>query len=409
LAAKVAFIDDNYLIWERIAREPWLDKQTFEYMKGHMLNEWYSYPDMYAGYLRRHGVQALKIVPSGRVKEVTWSTHRLGHQVVRVPVDPREGRLRSVSRFTLIALLLLKKNGVEIVHYNNYYSLYFIAARAFKLTSRLIAQYSGGEPPARPDIGWLMGPRLALRSTDGILIGHRSGEERRQRGILATYYGVKPRKLFDFPCLCVDGGLFFERRKEDAASVLGLDPDKINIMVISYIPKPNPPFLQKDPFLFLRLFANLEERIRKRCTVHLLGFGPGFDDLRNEARRAGLEKETVFYGLVDHEKLPLFYSASDVVVNPYRSFDLFVGTTTMEAFACVRPVMMFKRGPGSPDELPGGYLVDADKGDHVRLGRILVDAERLREKGRDGRSIAQTFMLEAVGSRLRQIYSSKLS
>jgi glycosyltransferase involved in cell wall biosynthesis len=409
----IAFIDDNYLIWERLSKAKWIDPKVAADIEEYMLNGWYSNSDMYASYLVKRGARATRYVPSRKVVEVTRSRHALGHEVVRLPIGRDGLSATSMASFARQFLREQSRNGIDIVHYGNYYSTFFVPAFLFRLKSRLVAQFSGGEPPSSGGLSglrWLIGPRFSLKSLDALLLGNTSAEDKRQAGILSDYYRIERGKVRLFPGLCVDEELFRERDREASIRSLGFEQELGHIVSVGYIPKEPVPFLGKNPYLILRLFASLDRTMVNTRKLHFLGFGPGVEDLKLEARRLGVADNTLFHGLVQHHLLPLYYSASELVVNPYPAAHLWTGTVTMEALACGRPVAMFKRAPWAPAELPGGYLLSLDpKGAKSQMESILKNPDAMREKGREAARLPEKFFLRNVGPRLSEIYSEVLA
>ena len=114
-------------------------------------------------------------------------------------------------------------------------------------------------------------------------------------------------------------------------------------------------------------------------------------------------------GMVEHSMLPLYYSASDLVFVPYRLEQLNEGSVTIEAFACARPVVAFKRGLTTQTEQRGGFLVEDDPrvGGETLL-RYLRRPAFLSEKGREAKALASEFSLETAGRTLENIYSRVL-
>ena len=79
--------------------------------------------------------------------------------------------------------------------------------------------------------------------------------------------------------------------------------------------------------------------------------------LRSLASQLGIAERVSFLGAVDHERLPLFYSAADVCVVPsyYESF----GLVALEAMACGTPVVASRVGglTGTVRDSETGYLI----------------------------------------------------
>jgi D-inositol-3-phosphate glycosyltransferase len=88
---------------------------------------------------------------------------------------------------------------------------------------------------------------------------------------------------------------------------------------------------------------------------------PATQRLRNQARDLGLQKIVTFAGRIDPDRLPLYYSAADVLVVPsyYESF----GLVGLEALACGTPVVATPVGAMASILQPG------------RTGRVVTGAD----------------------------------
>ena len=140
------------------------------------------------------------------------------------------------------------------------------------------------------------------------------------------------------PC-GVNLDLFRPIAKEDARRQLGLsDDDRILLFVGRIEPL-------KGVDILLGAAAQLEGD--SDCFVLVVG-GDSTDrqgevaHLRGLASELGIAERVNFMGAVDHERLPLFYSAADICVMPsfYESF----GLVALEAMACGTPVVASRVG-----------------------------------------------------------------
>ena len=404
----IALVEDNYVLWETFLRDSWLPQAEKARLEQHMLKEWYSYPDMYASYLSKKGWSVVRCVASNGVSEPTVSTHRLGHSVVQIPTRSHKSSGLQQARTFVNQMLRAFKEPPRLVHFNSYYSSYFALFGYRRRESVLTCQYSGGEPPRTGPLverlRWKLPIQRALGRAGGVLVGKFSEEERRQIGILKEYFGLPEDKIVDFPILAVDRTLFFERNKLESARRLGFDESKFNVLVVSSVPKrPKQGSLAKDPFAVLSIFSELRDT--KTWNLHFVGYGPGFRELEAYASQLGVAEMTKFHGIVDHRVLPEYDSASDIVINPYDSLDLKVGTATLEGFACNRPVIMFRRSPSISFEQPGGYLIDrAPKAGARQILSIMGQRDKLRDIARGGQEMVERYDLPRVGERLSEIF-----
>ncbi len=140
------------------------------------------------------------------------------------------------------------------------------------------------------------------------------------------------------PC-GVNLDLFHPIAKSEAREQLGLrDDDRILLFVGRIEPL-------KGVDILLGAAAQLEAE--SDCFVLVVGGDSAARDgevanLRSLASELGISERVSFLGAVDHERLPLFYSAADVCVVPscYESF----GLVALEARACGTPVVASRVG-----------------------------------------------------------------
>jgi glycosyltransferase involved in cell wall biosynthesis len=120
---------------------------------------------------------------------------------------------------------------------------------------------------------------------------------------------------------------------------------------------------RKNLVTLLRAFALLK-RIRRFAGLKLVKVGTagsnGGDLWRRQTLRAvrelGLDREVIFVGRCEEEKLPAYYSAAELFVLPslYEGF----GLPPLEAMACGCPVVVSNRGALPETAGPGAIIVD---------------------------------------------------
>src|SRR5438105_13915338 len=196
LSSEIALVEDNFVLWERIARQSRQTALGAQKVVSEMLSNWYSNPDMYASYLNSRGWDCARYVPSILVGEPTVIRHRLGHRVVRVPVSgTTSSSFPQAMLFNINLLNIFRKRSPRLIHFNTYYSSYFSLSSINRIGSKITSQYSGGEPPSGGPVAerlrWLLPVRLGLSLSNGVLISKFSAEEIRQREILCRLYGVE--------------------------------------------------------------------------------------------------------------------------------------------------------------------------------------------------------------------------
>ena len=388
--------------------------------------EWESYLDLYCLALRERGHTCVKYVPSIGVSRTESYMHKFGHEVKRVPahnalIAPRgllrsrsyEGGLTTIFRqmlgpaFTLNLQREARRDGVAILHYSSYYSLFFTPAFLISEMIPFVTQYTGGAlPQTEPSrLIWQLSVLPSLKSSNAVLLGDYRSEKRS----LVHGLCVPLRKLEFFNAPIVDSRVFHEHDKAEAQSSLGFDQSVRNVLCVSYIPPRHTLELAKDPYLMLDIMKQVCGQRGEEVVLYVAGWGVGFDEFREYIKERGMEEHVHLLGMVDHQKLPVYYSACDLVFLPIRLEKLNEGSVTIEAFACRRPVVAFKRHTTDDEEQQGGFLVE----DNVSRGSQgfgvrVRDKGYLEEKGREGILMAQQFTLQTAGKRLEEVYTKVL-
>jgi D-inositol-3-phosphate glycosyltransferase len=199
------------------------------------------------------------------------------------------------------------------------------------------------EPAARIDA-----ERTIAHEADRIVVASRDEQE-----LLVRHYGASVDRIAVVPC-GVNLDLFQPVEKEDARRELGLhDDDRILLFVGRIEPLKGVDIL---------LGAAAQVAAEPDCFVLIIG-GDSAEQhgemahLRLLASELGISERVSFLGAVDHEKLPLFYSAADVCVMPsfYESF----GLVALESMACGTPVVASRVGGLTATVRDGetGYLI----------------------------------------------------
>jgi glycosyltransferase involved in cell wall biosynthesis len=388
--------------------------------------QWESYVDLYCLALTRRGHRAVKYIPSIGVTKPTRYLHRFGHEVQRIPVYNRilapkfflrpkryEAGLTTTLRqlqgpaFTLNMIKQASIDGIDVLHYASYYSLFFVPSFVASFRFAIVAQYTGGSLPSTSLARSLWKAMLApgLSAARAILLGDYASERR----ALTEYLGVNQSKLKNFDAPIFDKEVFHELDKPRSQRALGMDPSKKHILAVTFIPSQNAIDLAKNPFLLVDIFAEAVHLGLADSVLHIVGWGPGEKELRQYIKDRNLVDSVKLYGLVGHQSLPSYYSAVDLVFLPYPLERLNEGSVTIEAFACGRPVAAFKRHPGDETEQRGGFLVETDpKAGGRTLLKYVLSTESLGTKGMEGKEFSARFTLERAGQRLEEIYREVL-
>jgi len=182
-----------------------------------------------------------------------------------------------------------------------------------------------------PTLRLMAEKRLACKS-DRILAATEN-----EKNLLVKYYNVPVEKIGTVPC-GVNLERFYPVAKDLARKELGLqDAGFLVLYVGRFAPVKG----------ISRLVAAAAHLRSRRGLMFMIVGGydrrtQAFAELGRLARRASVEDIVKFQGRVDHDLLPLYYSAADVLVVPsyYESF----GLVALEALACGTPVIAAKVG-----------------------------------------------------------------
>lgn len=215
--------------------------------------------------------------------------------------------------------------------------------------------------------------------------------------------GIKPEKVLVVPN-GVDIEKFRPAKKENARNLLNLPQDKKIVLFVGalrkikgvdYLIEAAKSFVDKDTELFM---VGRDDGLKK--------------SLEKRAQELKIANFIKFTGPVNHEDIPLWISAADILVLPSLSEGR--PNVILEALACEIPVVATDVG-GIPELLiegETGYLVPAKNPVELskRISRLLSD-ESLREKmGKLGRKsvIQRGLTWEAHGKKTVDIYTELL-
>ncbi len=176
----------------------------------------------------------------------------------------------------------------------------------------------------------------------------------RERDNLIRLYRAREPKILIIPC-GVNLKLFQPRDRSDSRRRLNIPPNRRVVLFVGRFAA------LKGLDALLGAVADLEPRLSDLLLVLVGGDGPesaGFRSLSGLAQELGLQDRVWFAGRVDQDRLPIYYSASDLLVLPshYESFGLVV----LEALACGTPVAATRIGAVETIIRPGinGTIID---------------------------------------------------
>jgi glycosyltransferase involved in cell wall biosynthesis len=414
---KIAFVEDNFLLWQRGG-----SFKASGVSPMFMLTEWESTMDLYAAELQKLGHECVKYVPSLESGPVEEFRHALGHTVAKVPCSVGAYPLLARADWRVVAIPFTRRigresflKGADLVHYQSYYSSFFLASTLLGRGIRRTAQYTGGSMPEsysflRRRVGSYLLAR-ALHGVRAVILDDADPESRGQSRFLTEVVKIPSDKVIFLPTLMVDPEVFRRREKSESRLGLGVDAQATAIMVVSAVMNEPPPGdeLTKDPFRVVRLFSKIVQGSGPGIQLHVVGGGSGIPALKDLVGRLGLDKSVSFHGVVPHDQVALYMAAADLVCVPYRFLELNYGTSVLEAFACGRAVCGFRRDRSAPVDRVGGFLLDSDEESGAKeLAARVRDASYLERKGAEGFEVAQSHLAGNVAKRLESAFESVL-
>jgi D-inositol-3-phosphate glycosyltransferase len=254
------------------------------------------------------------------------------------------------------------------------------------------ARVSEQEPEPR-----LRGERAIAQGAEMLVV---ASDDERDR--LIRLYGANASRISVVPC-GVNLDVFRPIDKKQARGQLGLrDDDHILLFVGRIEPL-------KGVDILLGAAAQLTDDAD--CFVLVVGgdgaSGEGeMGHLRSLASQLGIAERVSFLGAVDHERLPLFYSAADVCVVPsfYESF----GLVALEAMACGTPVVASRVGglTGTVRDSETGYLIPwrCPEPFAERLELLLGNEGLRRAFGESGKEAVERFRWSNVAEAVLGVY-----
>jgi glycosyltransferase involved in cell wall biosynthesis len=146
--------------------------------------------------------------------------------------------------------------------------------------------------------------------------------------------------------------------------------------------------IAKNLFYLLDHVASLRRSGAGPFTLILVGDGPQHDELRNHAKKIGIEDSLVWHGWVDKDRLREIYRSADCLVNPSLSEGM--PNVVLEAMACGLPVIA-SRVPGNDTVVyhgETGWLFNLGDADSflTALRQMMENPGQARQMGLKGRS-----------------------
>ena len=221
-----------------------------------------------------------------------------------------------------------------------------------------------------------------------------------ERALICQLYDAAVGNIRVVP-LGVDLERFQPGDKDKARTALGLADERVILFVGRIEPL-------KGVDILINAAAMIESDVD--CTVLIVGGDASskaqVEKLRSLAREKGIEHRVAFVGAVDHEKLPLYYSAADVCVIPshYESF----GLVAIEAMASGVPVVASRVG-GLTDTVKHGetgYLIPwlCPEPFAERIELLLENEPLRRGLGLTAREAVGRYRWESVTAAVLDVY-----
>jgi D-inositol-3-phosphate glycosyltransferase len=358
-------------------------------------------------FTRRTDPDALEVVPVATQVESGGATARLVHiDAGPARYEPKDALPSYIDAFETGVAAFAER---EEAGYDGLYSHYWMSGVAGeRLKARwgvphVAMFHTLGEVKARSRISKhepeprIAAERAIARAADRIIVASRD-----ERELLVRHYGADADRIAVVPC-GVNLGMFQPVDKEQARAELGLrDDDRILLFVGRIEPL-------KGVDILLGAAAQLESE--SDCFVLVIGGDSAAMDgemahLRDLASQLGIAERVNFMGAVDHERLPLFYSAADVCVVPsfYESF----GLVALEAMACGTPVVASRVGGLTATVRDGetGYLIPwrCPEPFAERLELLLGNEQLRRAFGQSARREVERFRWANVADAVLALY-----
>lgn len=200
----------------------------------------------------------------------------------------------------------------------------------------------------------------------------------------------------------IDTAIFHPQHRANSRKELGLDAAE---RMVLYVGRMEP---LKGVDILVNALAQMAGVDRLRCIA--VG-GNANDDgevagLKNLAETTGVASRMTFFGPVEHEQLPLYYSAADVTAVPsrYESF----GLVALESLACGTPVVASDVG-GLPTLVRhdrNGLLVSLfEPGAFAAsLSRVLLDPSLRSRLSSNAAKTAREYSWEGIAPHILGLY-----
>lgn len=148
--------------------------------------------------------------------------------------------------------------------------------------------------------------------------------------------------------------------------------------------------------------------LRKNVKMVFVGAGGALEDLQKTVAKQKLEKNVLFTGFIDWQKLPLYYSIGDIFVT--ASLSEMHSMTILEAVSLGLPTVCRKDSSFADTIFHGvnGYFADSDEEMVDHIVDLVDNADKAKMMGKAAREISENFVLEIHGKRTVAYYKKVL-
>ena len=234
-------------------------------------------------------------------------------------------------------------------------------------------------------------------NSDSIIISTKDEAE-----TIQDIYNISNEKLNVIPG-GVDLNLFKPKNKNQSKTKLGLNAEKIILAVA-----------RLEPLKGLDILISAIYKIENNSDIILLIAGDylnntnEFQRLKTIINGLGLTKNIKFLGNIDHNKMPMYMSAADVLVMPsyYESF----GLAALEAMACGTPVITSRNSGAKTfiEQGKSGYLIPWNCPEHYaeRLEILLKNPILRANMGQKANKQANKLSWNTAATKTDLVYSN---
>jgi len=385
-----------------------------------------SLADLYAKEARDKGHNSFILILSDTPK-VSVHRHKWGHIIFRIPGPEEIANFRPLPRLLprlfnarYIIRKIVKENKVDVVHFIGYHTMMTHFAVFFLRDLKVvkILAFTGASLEQmlktrlfRASLNILeLIIRVSFNVADCIILTDTTNDIK----VILSDFKVPERKIYIANLPAVNLDTFY--RVCNAKEKLGWDNTKFHIL---YVGRVQPAqglkgwarmarrigLLERDWILMLRTLSETIKYVgSKKLQLHIVGSGLGMNDFESYIAKLGLEDLVSIHGYIFHDKLPLYYSASDLFFSPFGFVKFNEGLSVFESMACGTPVIGFKRYANLETNVRGGFLIDPNPITGSKELAEIINSGQFLKKSEECRRIARSFSAQSVFRKLEKLY-----